>query len=703
MDLFTRYRTILVMFAFMCFVSFLIIRYFYQPDHIKIIEDDIEMKQPAPNPIVDLTIANEPVSHWTSAFDYFCPYEKEGYEPGPEYVLENSINIPIWKDQESTKKIVKLRRRPRLVTWKELKKQTQYLNKDLQVGNMSFSFWLYFDETVSERPKTSIIQILNPNNPAIVPLSVCAIQNKPILEISYMANQKINSGENQLVSYESDLYGGNQVGYSHIPTLVFITIQNNIIRLVLNGVEQNKFGKDIIFEPGTNFVIGSGHTFPHGMDEPTGISIRDLRIYAEPVRSSTAKIIFDVEKKKIEGFSTIKTQENIFFESFKGGYNRFGGQTKIVSVPPPIAKVGMQDLQLKTMGEECNQNGDYYHTRNTHLVDKIVKNGNTDVTFLLKPLLNKPYSNFVAKRIFDIFSTFPPRPEVTKRRRQQPLKKRLMDFYLDISLTNDHGLKQAPYKITYSEPDDIRIFWETLISSIKNGNTTNMTPILCPAKEYCAFFTAGKQMGKCVAENPVPVRTNLSFKIMKSSENITRKVSFVDLNPLRNEHFTFKSNLGNKVGNGTTFSFWFTANPENFKNGPLNSNDRFYLLHCGDKTWDKTINDISISVNLNGDISFLLKEGNKTYSQEAPFAVLDNKPHHIAWVIGNGGNWRLYHNGKLITTVRKIRLPEKERQFNIVGGTPDLRLPFLGSIGEFKIFDERLGSGHIQYLYENAN
>ena len=326
MDLFTRFRTILVMFVLISFVSFLVGRYFYDSVQIKIIEHSPGHSpghslghspghslghspghslghslghSPEPASISISKVAGvDPVSHWGSALDYFCPFEKEGF--GFSSILNNVVNdtpnIPIWSDHDSSANFFKLSHyRPNIVTWGSLKKKAAFYKKKLLVGNMSFSFWIIFDETVKERRPTSIFKISDPTNPFYMPLRVIASKTNPTLEISYMTDKLLKT-ESQSISSENDLYGGNEIGFK--PTFVFITIQNNLIRLVLDGVEQNKFGEDIIFEPGDNFVIGSGGSDPGNM-QSYGISFRDFKIYAEHVQTTHAKTIFDKEKQNI--------------------------------------------------------------------------------------------------------------------------------------------------------------------------------------------------------------------------------------------------------------------------------------------------------------------------------------------------------------------------------------------------------------------
>jgi len=298
MDLFTRFRTILVMFVLISFVSFLVGRYFYDSVQIKIIEHSLGHSlghSPEPASISITNVAGvDPVSHWGSALDYFCPFEKEGFS-SLENVIQNTPNIPIWIDHDSSGKFLKLSTsRPNIVTWGSLKKKAYDNYKtELLVGNMSFSFWIIFDETVKNRQPTSIFKISDPTNSSDMPLRVIASKNNPTLEISYMTDKLDKHGtESQGISFE------NEIGYNDIPTFVFITIQNNLIRLVVDGVEQNKFGEDIIFEPRDNFVIGSGGSrYSHNMQ--SGISIRDFRIYAEHVPSLFAKKIFEEEKHNI--------------------------------------------------------------------------------------------------------------------------------------------------------------------------------------------------------------------------------------------------------------------------------------------------------------------------------------------------------------------------------------------------------------------
>jgi len=714
MDLFTRYRTILVMFVFISFVSSLVIRYFYKSARID------------------------------------NPYKEEfsEYKPGPKYVLENSINIPIWKDKHSSGGFYNLRDRKnirngtKLVKWRDLIQNAKYIGKNLSIKKISFSFWINFDVTTILHPKTSIIEI---SSPTIIPFAVYALKNNPILEISYATTQNQTIASNS-VSNGNDSYGGNQIGYNHTPTFVFITIEHDNIRLIINGIEQNYTANGIILEPDDTYIIRSGVTPTNRHRRTDGIFIKDLRIYAETVELSSVKHVYEEEKNKINNPNP-PINPFSFFESF---VTTEGFTTTIL----PDVKVGMNNLQMQSMTQKCNQGGTHYLTRNTYTVDKIEmtnKDGVTsDVTSILAPLLVPSSESSQVKQsvIEHLFNPNSRQKKVftggwversvegfglrnrLKTIRQQVQQKILANnqiakkmriikeratktitiatFELTIYQTNDHKIIQTPYKKRFNSTiDKIERYWSWVRNSILSRNTTNLTNA-CPATQDCVFFTAGKQDGKCVAKKTGNRVLRKVFDILKTgySDPQKRTVDFYWLNRLSYDHFTFSHTLGNS-GTGSTISFWFVASSKNFENDTF-KNDSFYLLHCGDKTWDTTLNDISISVNYSGDMIFLLKDEEQTiHSETIPLRVLGSKPKHIAWVIDNDGNWSIYYNKIKVETKTIARPPIKRREFNMIGGTPNFErsgydIPFMGvSIGEFKIFDYTLDSMQIENLYEN--
>lgn len=665
MDLFTRYRTILVMFVLILFVSLLLIRYFFQ------------------------------TVRWT---DYLYPFAKGFFIEG--YVGSGDlINIPIWKDEDSTGKYYNIGTRPDLVSWKMLKENAAGIEKDLTLNNMSFSFWIYFDESVRNRPKTSIFHVKDTtSNPPTVVFSVFAKAIDPTLEINYLKEDRVKSGSN-VISYESDLYGGNQIGYNHTPTFVFITIQNGIIRFVVDGVEQNKFGGDgTIFEPTDTFVIGSGAT--RGGLPTSGILIRDFRIYADPVESSTVKVIFDAAKKKKESFSTKKNVLESFMNQTPNTLDENTASYTVTGVeaiqPPTQEIVGMKNLQMKKMGDGCNIGGAYYDSRGTYKVDRIMR-------------ITTNYAN--REKRYDVTNKL---RTLLENNSTLVVRNERRNFILRIKLRNDYGEEVDEFDIPYTYPEDVSSYWDRVKTEILNKNTKNVVVKSCPSSQQCLFFNAGRQEGKCVTNNSeVPGPTDISFTIMKFSQDPAigtvdkiRTISMFNLN--ESLYYTFLDDFIFN-GNGTTFSFWFKVDPIFFAN--LAEDEFLYLMHCGDESWqlsDLSLkNEISISVNKNGDVKFFMKNGeNNTYWLTSRSNVLSTKesnyPQHIAWVVDSVGNWNIYHNGVFIRTYLKAPFSNQPRQFNMVGGSyyKGRKFPTV-SIGDFKIFNYVLGHGHIKYLYEN--
>ena len=660
MDLFTQVRTNLVMFVVISFLLYLVIRYFYQSGRSEGFAGEEAQAQEQEEEVEEEDI----------------PEEKEDI-----LGLKNSLNIPIWEDKESKKKSYKLKKPRNLVKWSSLKAPSDLISRKLSLNNMSFSFWLRFDSRVTKRPKTTIFRIVNKTN-NIVPFSVSTVADKPILEINYLTEDKVTLGSN-LISHQNDLYGGNQIGGGLTSIFVFITIQNGVIRLVLNGVEQNKFGGEKLFEPENGFILDSGHDASYTWSS-SGILIRNFKIYAEPVMTSTVKMISDNIVNSKQGFTT-RTGGGIF-ESFFSALpvNQSDLQIGTVSpiTPPNKAVVQMNDLVLNKMGLDCNIGGTFNDTRDTYKVDSI-KNGNKDVTDALSPLLGKSYNQTNFEKIV---------PWGTLHRTN-----------IKAQIKNDHGEPDS-FELPYGNEGRKGFFYK-IGQVVKERNTKEIEKQDCLPTETCSFFNANNQSGKCVATNIIqaPGRTESTFDITTfrrretNSTNKERTVSFVDLDVYH--YYTFHPEKLVTGDKGFTFSFWFQLNPDNFNN----VDDTFlYLMHCGDEDWEmdnlKLKNDISISVNNVGDVKFKIGE----YSETRNLSAADGSPHHIGWVIDKDGYWSLYHNGTSILTIKQTSLlPNIPRDFNMVGGTPLLKYNLKQvSIGEFKMYNYSLNSANIKSLFE---
>ena len=669
MDLFTQVRTNLVMFVVIIFLLYLVIRYFYQSVRITKMDNSL---------VSEGFAEEEEQAQEQEQEEEDIPEEKEDM-----FGLKNSLNIPIWEDKESKKKSYKIKKTRNLVEWSSLKAPSDLISRELSLNNMSFSFWIRFDPSVTKRPKTTIFRIVDKTN-NIVPFSVSTVADKPILEINYLTEDKVTLGSN-LISRQNDLYGGNQIGGGLTYTFVFITIQNGVIRLVLNGVEQNKFGGEKLFEPDNGFIFDSGHDASYRWSS-SGILIRNFKIYAEPVMNSTVKMISDNIENSRQGFTT-RTGGGIFesfFSKLPDSLNNLQSSTVSPITPPNKAEVQMKDLVLNKMGLDCNIGGVFNDTRDTYKVYSI-KNGNKDVTGALAPLLGKRYNQAEFEKIV---------PWGTLHRTN-----------IKAQITNDHG-----------EPDSFELpyggggrygFFHKIGQVVKERNTKEIEKQDCLPTETCSFFNAQNQSGKCVATNinQAPGRTESTFDIttfrkrQTDSTNKERTVSFVDLDGYH--YYTFPPEKLVTGDQGTTFSFWFQLNPGNF-NKDTPEDTFLYLMHCGNEDWEmdnlKLKNDVSISVNSVGDVKFQIGD----YSETRNLFAADGYPHHIGWVIDQNGYWSLYHNGTRILSIKKTSLlPNIPRDFNMVGGTPLLKYNLKQvSIGEFKLYNYSLNSANIKSVFE---
>jgi hypothetical protein len=350
MDLFTRYRTFFVMFVLIAFISFMLFKYLEQTGTQMtesmtpfLIEDSPSSSNSSSNSSSSNSSVEknrpktikkcpEKKDHAITGWNNTCQFQRVDQFEGfgiIDDIRNNSPNLPIWEDLQTKHTWSPLNVRPDIVKWSELKRLATKTNKVLEIANVSFSFWVYFDESLGKtRPYTSIFQISESFNSQISnpfinsSIAVIGVEARPVLKILYTTDEEPQIKIGNEFSNESDLFGGNQIGYNHLPSFIFITVQNNVIRLYVDGVEQNKFSGGYILPPRDDFVLSSGINFSQNNNKSGGISIRDLQIYGECVPVSNINIIYTSLKSKIlaargwdqEGFSS-----GYFFENQQGG------------------------------------------------------------------------------------------------------------------------------------------------------------------------------------------------------------------------------------------------------------------------------------------------------------------------------------------------------------------------------------------------
>ena len=85
--------------------------------------------------------------------------------------------------------------------------------------------------------------------------------------------------------------------------------------------------------------------------------------------------------------------------------------------------------------------------------------------------------------------------------------------------------------------------------------------------------------------------------------------------------------------------------------------------------------------------------------------ILDNKWHHIAWVLSpgddtNSPHWKIYHNGFLLKTIEKSYPVNKDRNIKMIGGSAFHEDAFWGpSIGEFRIYNAIIDENTMKNIY----
>lgn len=691
------------------------------------------------------------------------------------HIMKNTPNLPIWKDPLSENRWSKLTKRTNITTWGKLKKSASKLDKTLDMANISFSFWVYFDEALGKtRPYVSIFQFskqMDTNSGDFyvrdTALVVLAEYRKPVLRICYF-DGGWQRDDNSSWSTESDMYGSNNIGYNHLPSFVFITIQSNVIRLYVDGIEQNKYSKGYISQPSNDYILSSGVTYMPKNQDPKGISIRDFQIYAETVPKSSIETIYNYVKdivpargwtegfsSTIESFATDRFDDKTFSQasirdmndnlqysdlnsnihsSVKTFADRFemikvGSQTVTITNP----SIGLEDTKLRTPdGTSCYRNYDEktpsnyqthpeYNTYHVSKVERVIGGVTTDVTDRIREVLKEIEKGKQVLVESDV---------------------NLKNFLLHIQLKN--GWKDGLMDITphvanrdnntftmYYNASRVSEFYDTMSKQIKCNNKLDTDWLGHVGKNTCAEtedapiktcgssapkcenYIATYKWGKCTAET-----NNNGFarqtETLQTEDNPSRNLDFVKLDGLKEEFLELNIDPVKEKDimfsdQGTTIAMWFKIDPAN--NKPDRSSCR--LLEFCDKQWTNTKNDVIINIDskMGGTLRVGIRvegynQNNVTWSNMSSTQVLDNKWHHIVWMLKPRGPikpsyWVLYHNGKPLGLELHPYPPQTVRNTKIIGGPAASPVDhFWGpSIADFKIFKGILNPEQIWKLY----
>jgi hypothetical protein len=817
MDRFTRYRTLLVMFVLFSFVSFFLFTYLEQTfNHFKepfaaeneelykdgwdtgatlFISDKYPVydtkrystqKKKINSAVVNNGKCNDTCNKqpectdsepgkWYNTCkmtdtngDCYCQFKRvqEGFTSIIDDILKNTPNLPIWRDLESHNKWSPLTARPNIIPWRELKKTAALSEKTLDIANISFSFWIYFDEALGKtRPYTSIFQISKQNgavnkttNPYVQNNSIAVIgwNNRPVLR--FVTGNKSSSNN---FSDESDLYGGNQIGYNHIPSFVFITIQNNVIRLHVDGVEKNVFDNGYISPPSDDFVLSSGITFLPNGKTPDGISIRDFHIYGEFISGSRIKSIFDYVKSDVlsargwdqnnvgrtleEGFSNSNSNTLTFAEAASSKIRNpeqelvinkdvinsdpsFGSKDVVIS----NISFGLEDTKLRTLdgipcyrnhGEDAPANYQKHLEYDTYTVYKVEletrvtksEDATSRINMVLKEIQNgktvtvePDYKNEPFKLHIHLKNGWRDGPMIIKPQAGNKDATTFTMTYIPGEEETFYG-KMAEAIKCYNKLDHV---WDrdrkTCVATEKSVLRT------CGfSAPKCENYIATKKWGRCATDNKNNVfeKETESFQIEDYSY---RNLNFVALDGSKEEFLEVNIDPAKEQeimfsNKGTTIAMWFKVDPE------IRKNDKNWcrLLDFSNKEWINTSDDLVIAINaadstLGGQLKFGAKVngGNMVWNNTAITQVLNNTWHHIVWVLSPEtedlpAQWILYHNGKPLATEQHPYPPQTVRNTKVIGGPAASPVDqFWGpSIAEFKIYQGILNNSQIWKLY----
>ena len=832
MDLFTRYRTYFVMFVIFAFVSFFLFKYLEQTMTRKetFSSDDngwnndtlpLTIKSEAAEPTTYRNEPSEGIKKDNVDGTAFCPISKngdrscqfqrvdrlEGFVNPVTDILRNTPNLPIWKDPQSKHKWSPLSKRPTIITWGELKRLAAKTEKKLDIANISFSFWIFFDEALGKtRPYTSIFQISqqisSPNqttNPYLqdTSLAVLGWERRPVLRFVYMTDEHTLKTGNDF-SNESDLYGGNQIGYNHVPSFIVITIQNNVIRLNMDGVEQNTFGSGYVLPPNDDYVLSSGITFLPNNATPVGISVRDFHIYGEYLPTSHIQSMYNHTKNDIlsargwdqskigflEGFTnggnffkqaietfttgsismnnnndfsaaaTVDQNDINRYDEYLKAYQRDFAQMVIESKQIAISNpsFGFKDTKLRTLdGNSCyRDNGktepsnfqkppqhDKYSIHKAELELKTTKTifsrklgysyktttNSYDMTYQLNVVL-KAIQDGRKVTVEDKYKLKPFKLHIH-------LKNGWNTNYLNIPLTGENK-DNTTFTMVFT-PGEEKTFYKKMADAIrcynkldhvwdrsndtcveKEGNSGLTCGISAPK---CVNYVSDYKWGKCAVDkaNNVFDRQLESVQIEDFS---MRNLSSVNLDASKDEFLELNVDPDKETDimfsdQGTTISMWFKVDPERRKT----TGEWCRILDFCNKEWVKTSDDILIAIDgdstMGGKIIFGAKvsvSGSTAYDSESISQVMNNKWHHIAWVMtpdraGLPAHWILYHNGKPLGIRDRPYPPKKVRNTKVIGGPAAVPWDhYWGpSIADFKIYKGILTHAQIWKLYSVNN
>ena len=733
---------------------------------------------------------------------------KEGFSDLQD-ILRVFPNVPIWKDANSENKWHPITKQTDLVRWSDLKKRAESIDRTLNISNISFSFWVYFDEALGRnRPLTSIFQIANGDYNGDRNwrgrdryLAVFAYPERPTLHIRTMRHKNINAGGREF-SLENDDYGGNEIGYNHLPSFVCVVVSNNQIKLYVDGEEQNKFGVGYLSPPPDDAKIMSGITYAPYNGEPKGISIRDFFIYGESLKEFNIKAIYKYQKNtvlaargwdqgNVEEFSLMGSLRNFFKSDLNQESFLSGEQPPAINTDSTLAEQAPDDFfksfdNAAAVDKDDNVQYRYRDAKEFHENrDSIISQSRsitinktsitTEYAKLRSNIGNSCYRNYNEEKS----SNFQDHPQwktyevMNVKQEISPYKtppilldktnlfRAVMKEYSEgrqVTLNKDFQLDR-PFKLHIQMPrnwqpnNNMPLYSKgTVITQQKDSNSITFeykpgqentfftevaNTVQCynrvdhfwdqgakqckpyhwagtcgPSAPKCINNIAWVKMGRCSADGNENDFEKYEEEVQVADMSM-RKLSYVDLNEKKGEYLDLvvPSTIEKDVmfsQEGTTFSMWFKVEPGMRKR----TRQWFRLVDFGNRSWWRIRDDIIIAIDGDNTKSRLIcgasVNGRNHWAWNLASQVLDNKWHHIAWVLvpekgSEPAHWIIYHQGKPLGRRRRPYPENKERNTKHVGGPAVHWDPSFGpSIADFRIDKGVLNHAQIWKLYSHG-
>uniref|UniRef100_A0A6C0CMW2 Uncharacterized protein n=1 Tax=viral metagenome TaxID=1070528 RepID=A0A6C0CMW2_9ZZZZ len=656
--------------------------------------------------------------------DCYCKFQKvpeEGFSALKDYKniiakIPDAVK-PSWRDIVTQNKWVsmkRLRQKGKIHTWNDLKIE--------DVQNMAFSFWIFFREKQdSKRMKgANIFKIKtgNKNN-----INISAKRQRPVFNIQVNTDDGKEYDETPY-THNSDMTGGNEDGYNHTSSFITITVTNSKVDLYINGKWKNNFGKNPILPTDNNTLLILGSNVQ-------SIIMKDFKIYNQTISSDNIKLLYEKIKHKglfdyledrdsnIESFigmpniglSYVYDNFNVFTSWFHNNNRKEGFNSSPVIINE--YKVGTSDTILRSeTNTKCNySNGakerasyqknphhDTYKIHAAYMYFGKDKNRRVDFTKEVRSVL-ETQSNRVSN-----LSEF----NIDRKRK----------LYIEII----RPWRQKFTRLEYDYDPKTKFDWSIVSKKIKCINSDDKkwdgdkcvdlsSRYMCPSSgpTECVNFTAHVRMGRCSDST----RPEFKMDTITLADGSKRLIRYVDLDKSKNEHLEIKTDKSQETNtlfskNGTTFVMWIKIDPS------LRNITRNFcrILNFGNRKWRNIEDEICIAIG--GDKSkdnlYLVADGQ--YTSDLGTQLLDNKWHHIAWVLKpeqeetqdtplEKASWTMYHNG-IELGKRNRKYPKNiERNTKIVGGPAVDWDAFWGpKIGEFEIYGKALDKNIIQSIYK---